>query len=72
MFNTLNVNLERLLHYVPNVHASHENENQDLAPSPNTNREEDVVDHLVQLFIRFAGASYAWYGNIRSRIVGDR
>ena len=43
MFNTLNMNLERLLHYIPDVQASHESENQDLAPSPNTNREDGLV-----------------------------
>ena len=39
MFNTLNMNLEGLLHDIPNVHASHESENQDLAPFPSTNRD---------------------------------
>lgn len=42
-FNTLNMNLERLLHYIQNVHASHESENQGLVPSPNTNREDVLV-----------------------------
>jgi len=32
----------------------------------------DVADHLVQLFIRFAGASYACFVNIRSGTVGDK
>jgi len=31
-----------------------------------------VADHLVQSFIRFAGASYGWYFNICSGTVGDR
>ena len=31
-----------------------------------------VVDHLVQSFIRFAGASYTWYVNVHSGTVGDR
>jgi hypothetical protein len=31
-----------------------------------------VADHLVQSFIiRFAGASYRWYVNVHSGIVGD-
>lgn len=43
MFNTLTVNLEGLLHYIPNVQASNVSENQYLAPSPNTNREDGLV-----------------------------
>jgi len=43
MFNTLNLNLEGLLHDIPNVHASHESEKQDLAPSPHMNREDGLV-----------------------------
>jgi hypothetical protein len=31
-----------------------------------------VANHLVQSFIRFAGASYTRYVNIRSGTVGDR
>jgi len=31
-----------------------------------------VADHLVQSFIRFAGASYGWYDNVRSGTVRDR
>jgi hypothetical protein len=31
-----------------------------------------VTDHLVQSFIRFSGASYRWYVNVRSGTVGDR
>jgi TRAP-type C4-dicarboxylate transport system permease small subunit len=27
---------------------------------------------LIQSFIRFAGASYIWYDNVRSGTVGDR
>jgi len=30
-----------------------------------------VADHLVQSVIRFAGASYTWYDNVRSGTVGD-
>jgi hypothetical protein len=37
------MNLEGLLHYIPNVHASHESENQDLAPSLKMNRENGLV-----------------------------
>jgi len=33
---------------------------------------QHVADHLVQPFIRFAGASYRWYVNVRSGTVGDR
>jgi len=40
VFNTLNVNLEGLLHYIPNVQASNASENQYIAPSPNMNRED--------------------------------
>jgi len=31
-----------------------------------------VADHLVQSFIRFAGANYAWYVNVRLGTFGDR
>jgi len=31
----------------------------------------DVADHLLESFIRFAGASYALYVNVRSGTVGD-
>jgi hypothetical protein len=31
-----------------------------------------VADHLIQSFIRFAGASYTWYDNVHSGTVGDR
>jgi len=31
-----------------------------------------VANHLVQSFIRFAGASYGWYVNVRSGTVADR
>ena len=34
--------------------------------------ERNVANHLVQSFVRFAGASYAWYVNVRSGTVGDK
>jgi len=38
-----------------------------------TNYQEYIVaDHLVQSFIKFAGASYTWYVNICSGTIGDR
>jgi len=33
---------------------------------------QSVADHLVHSFIRFAGASYAWYVNVCSGTVGDK
>jgi hypothetical protein len=31
-----------------------------------------VADHLIQSFIRFAGASFIWHDNALSGTVGDR
>jgi hypothetical protein len=31
-----------------------------------------VADHLIQSFIKFAGASFIWHDNVRSGTVGDR